>query len=348
MRAGDFVPEYIPEGGWETTVTQGTVITPAVVKEALKVADRFAQDFNRWLKKQDIPAIEIGHPTGSSAYHDVDAADKVYGDIDLQIVVPELADTEGLTMSQQQGYWYRLEDQFVQSQKPSYIHPDSEPGHPIFRAGQDSEGDDLWVQVDLMPHTEKLRTWGRFRVTPERGIKGMLNGNMFSVLGEMLTMSIQHSGVQYKLRGQQKMPYISTRKDYELVTLTTDIENFVMDIFQHEAQLQGIRKPQIDPLLKKHPGSNIQDVKIANLVNAVKGFAQSCERNDMFGKGDLAQYSSAQDFLDKFWQLYEAKAQKDINAPKRLKAETPEARARAADDIKKIEAGLDQVHRMFG
>ena len=54
MRAGDFVPEYIPEGGWDTTVTQGTVITPAVVKKALKVADRFAQDFNRWLKKQDI------------------------------------------------------------------------------------------------------------------------------------------------------------------------------------------------------------------------------------------------------------------------------------------------------
>ena len=77
MRAGDFVREYIPEGGWDTTVTQGTVITPAVVKRALKVAEKFARDFNKYLDQLDIPAIEIGHPTGSSAYHDVDAEDKV-------------------------------------------------------------------------------------------------------------------------------------------------------------------------------------------------------------------------------------------------------------------------------
>jgi hypothetical protein len=336
------IKDIIREGGWDTKVTQGTVINPPLVKVALDVAQRFAADFNKFLDARGIPPMRIGHPTGSSAYHDVDPDDKIYGDIDLQIVVPEIEATAGKTMAQQQGVWNKLEDEFVKTTNPDYVHHDSEPGHPILKVGKDA-----WVQVDLMPHVEKLATWGRFRTTPERGVKGLLNGNMFSVFGEMLMMSIQHSGVQFKVRGKQKLPYTPTRKDYELVTLTTDIENFVMDVFRHEAHEQGITKGKIDPLLKQFPGSKLDEVKISNLVNAVKGFARSCELNDMFGKGDLQNYTSAQDFLNKFWAIYEGKAMKDINASKRNKADTPQAIARAEDDKKKIQQGLDYVRGLF-
>lgn len=336
------IKDIIREGGWDTKVTQGTVINPPLVKVALDVAQRFAADFNKFLDARGIPPMRIGHPTGSSAYHDVDPEDKIYGDIDLQIVVPEIEATAGKTMAQQQGVWNKLEDEFVKTTNPDYVHHDSEPGHPILKVGKDA-----WVQVDLMPHVEKLATWGRFRTTPERGVKGLLNGNMFSVFGEMLMMSIQHSGVQFKVRGKQKLPYTPTRKDYELVTLTTDIENFVMDVFRHEAHEQGITKGKIDPLLKQFPGSKLDEVKISNLVNAVKGFARSCEINGMFGKGDLQNYTSAQDFLNKFWAIYEGKAMKDINASKRDKADTPQAIARAEDDKKKIQQGLDYVRGLF-
>lgn len=330
------------EGGWDSTVTQGTVIKPQVVKSALAVAQQFAKDFNIFLQQKNIPGIRIGAPTGSSAYHDVDPEDKVYGDVDLQIVVPELEQTQGMTMAQAQTFWHKLEDEFVKTVRPNYIHPESDAGHPIFGIGNDA-----WVQVDLMPHIEKLEKWGRYRVTPERGLKGLLYGNMFSVLGELLLMSIQHSGAQIKVRDGQRMPYTPTRKDYNLETVTTNIETFVYDIFMHEAKLLGINNPKIDPLLKQFPGVNTQDVKIQNLVNALKGIANSFELNDMYGNGILKNYSSAQDFLTKFLSIYEAKAMKDINAAKRDKAETPEAKARAEDDKKKVAQGLEYVKGLF-
>jgi len=334
--------EFIVEGGWDTKITQGTTITPKVVGKALELAKHFVEDFNRFLKLRDIAPIKMGYPTGSSAYHEVDTEDKIYGDIDLQIVVPEIEGGDEMTTSQAQGYWYKLLDEFVKSTTPPYVHPESTPGHPILHIG-----DNEWVQIDLMPHTEKLATWGRFRTTPERGVKGLLNGNMFSVLGEMLTMSIQHSGVQYKDRDGKKMPYSTTRKDYKLHTITTNVETFVYDIFKHEAQLQAKSNPTIDPLLRSHPGSNIKEVKISNLVNAVKGLARSFEANEMFGTGDLAQWSDAAGFLNSFWERYEQKAQKDIAANKRDKAETPEAKARANDDKKKIIQGLAYVKAAF-
>jgi hypothetical protein len=333
--------EIISEGGWDTEVTQKTVVTPKVVKIALHRMQHFIAEFNNWLKNKGLNTVKMGFPTGSSTYHDVDPEDKIYGDIDLQIVVPDL-NTENKTTSQMQSEWYKLEDQFVKETRPSYVHSDSEPGHPIIKIA-----DDAWVQVDMMIHPQRLEKWGRYRTTPERGVKGLLNGNMFSVLGEMLTMSIQHAGVQFKVRDRVKQPYSTTRKNYELVTLTTDIENFVLDIFRHEAEMMGIKNPKIADLLKQHPGSNVDEIKISNLAKAIKGMAESFEINRMYGKGDLAHYRNKHDFLNRFWENYEAKAVKEINAKKRDKASTPEAIARAEEDKRKIMQGLDYVKAMF-
>jgi len=332
----------ITEGGWDTVATQSTVITPSVVKAALAQAQNFVSDFNRYLAAQGIGPTKLGVPTGSSAYHHVDPEDKIYGDVDLQIIVPEVEATANATTSQAQGYWYGLMDQFAKSENPSYMHHDSEPGHPIFAIGNDK-----WVQVDFMPHTPKLAKWGAARTVPERGVKGLLHGNMFSVLGELLTMSIQHAGVQYKDRDGVKQPYSTTRKNYVLKTLSTDPETFVMDIFKHECDEMGIHDPKVDPLLAAHQGKDLEDVKVSNLVDAVKGLARSFEANGMYGRGDLANYADSEDFLGKFWTVYEGKALKDINAAKRDKAETPEAKARAEDDRKKVLQGLEYVRKSF-
>lgn len=336
------ISEIVLEGGWDTKATQSTVITPSTVKTALPKIDDLILGFNDWLKKRNIPSVRVGAPTGSSAYHDVDPEDKIYGDIDLQIVVPETDDTSGKTTSQLQGYWYKLLDEYIKQADLDFVHPDSEPGHPIV-----SIGGDKWVQVDLMPHPEPLEKWGRYRVTPERGMKGLLMGNMFSVLGELLMMSIQHAGVQFKIRDKVKMPYARTRKDYELVTLSTDIETFVKDIFDHEAQLQGIKNPKIDPLLSANPGSDTKNPNIKRMVLGIKGLANSFEINNMYGQGDLDRYSNAEDFISAFKNLYIQKAEKDIMAAKRDKAETPEAKARAESDRQKVAQGLDTVLDMF-
>ena len=83
------------------------------------------------------------------------------------------------------------------------------------------------------------------------------------------------------------------------------------------------------------------------MVNAVKGLARSFALNDMYGKGDLASHDSADSFVSAFKQLYTQKAEKDIMAVKRDKAETPEARARAESDRQKVAQGLETVLGMF-
>lgn len=332
--------EFIIEGGWATTVTQGTVITPAVVKQALSIIQQFTQDFNVWLADKGLPQVQVGRPTGSSAYHDVDPEDKVYGDIDLQMIAPEVESNQ--SQSQFSGYWNKLADEFVKHRNLSYVHPtESKIGHPIIEVAKDK-----YVQIDFMWHPPKLADWGAARVTPERGVKGLLHGNMFSALGEILDMSIQHAGVQLKVVDNQRVPF-SKRKDTQTLTISSSPDTFILDILKWIAERQGITKPVVSKELAANPGTNIKDVKIASLVKGVRGFAQSAEANNMFGKGDLANFVNAQDFLGKFIQQYRSKAEADIAGAKRDKAATPDAIARANADREKVQKGLAMVMDLF-
>lgn len=341
MRAKEFITP-IREGGWDTTVTQGTIVRPATVKAAMQIIGNFVVDFNKYLQQQGIGPVEMGHPTGSSAYHDVDPEDKIYGDIDLQMIAPE---TEHKTHSAFQSYWNDLADKFVNATKPAYIHvdEDSKPGHPIVQIGPDQ-----YVQVDFMWHQEKTREWGRFRATPERGVKGLLNGNMFSVLGSLLGMSIQHAGAQLKVIKGQPVSF-SKKKDTEVITVSVNPKTFVYDILNYLFDKQyGQGSPKVDPLLKQYPGVTTDEVKISSLVNAVKGLATSFELNDMYGYGLLEKYSNANDFIDKFWELYSFKAVEETQKAKRDKAETPAAKERAENDKKQILQGLEMIRGLFG
>jgi hypothetical protein len=334
--------EFLYEGGWDSTLTQGTVLKPQAVALALKAVDQFVNDFNEFLKSKDLGPVRRGKPTGSTAYYEKDQTedpDKIYGDIDLQMIAPALP---GKTQNQMSSLMNTLADEFVKSGAVPYIDTiESKPGHPIVKIGSSD-----YVQVDFMWHEERLATWGAARVTPERGVKGLLFGNMFSVFGELLDMSVQHSGVQIKTVNGKKVPF-SKQKDTEVVTITLEPETFILDVFKFVAKQQGIEQPVIDKLLTQFPGNKIDNVKISNLVNAVKGFARSAESNNMFGQGDLAQYGSARDFLDKFVSRYEDKAMEDVNNKKREKAATPEARARAEAEKEKIVSGLETIKGLF-
>lgn len=329
------------EGGWDTTATQSTVVKPSVVKTALAQMKKFVGDFNSFLKTRGEAPVQMGHPTGSSAYYDVDPEDKIYGDIDLQMIG---SDTGHKTHSQFQSHWNKLADEFVKTMKPEYVldEPDAKPGHPIIKIGPDQ-----YVQVDFMWHQEKTRDWGRYRATPERGVKGLLNGNMFSVLGELLDMSIQHAGVQLKVIDGKHVPF-TKQKGTEVQTISTNPKTFVYDILVDTyKKAGGDGDPLVDPLLKQFPGVTTDEVKISSLVNAVKGLAKSFELNKMYGNDLLAKYSSAEDFISKFWNRYQEKAYNEVASAKRDKAGTPEAKARAEEDRKKVLQGLEMVKGLF-
>lgn len=334
--------EFLVQGGWDSTATQGTVLTPRVVKSALAVVQQFVQEFNKFLQIKDQGMVAMGLPTGSTAYYEKDYIndpDKVYGDIDLQMIAPPVGD---LTYGQFTTHWNQLADEFVKTQGPGYVHAvDSKPGHPIFAIGPDA-----FVQVDFMWHEEKMRNWGAARVTPEHGVKGLLTGNMYSVFGELLDMSVQHAGVQLKIVDGQRVPF-SKQKNTQVVTVTTSADTFILDTFVYLAQQQGIQDASISPLLKQFPGNDIADVKISKLVQGMKGFAASAQANSMFGRSDLSKFTSSEDFLNKFYQRYEQKAMIDVAGQKRDKAQTPDAIARADQDRKKILQGLNTVKGYF-
>ena len=334
--------EILREGGWDTTLTQNTVLHPKIVAPALQVVDQFVVDFNRWLEPKGLGPVRRGRLTGSSAYHAVDTEqdpDKIYGDIDLQMIGPE---PEGVSYGQFTVFWNKLADEFVKTGNTPYVDTsESKAGHPIFKIGAND-----YVQIDFMWHPERLERWGAARVTPERGVKGLLTGNMYSVFGELLDMSIQHAGVQLKVIDDQHVPF-SKQKGTQTVTVTTNSETFILDVFNYEAKLLGVKQPKIDPMLKQFSGNDLEDVKIFKLVNGIRGFAQSCQANSMFGRGDLLPWDNATDFLRDFWRRYEEKAMIDVNSKKRDKAQTPQARARAESDREKVLQGLEMVQGYF-
>lgn len=329
------------EGGWDDPVTQATVIRPSTVRAALETMQRFVREFNAWLERRGHVTIALGHPTGSSAYHGQDPESKIYGDIDLQIVVPEVPETQGKTTSQRQAYWNRLADEWVREQRPAYVHVNSRPGHPLIAVGPDA-----WVQVDLMAHAQPLAQWGRYRVTPERGTKGLLYGNMFSVLGDLLGLSIQHAGVQYKERNGERLPFARTLKNYQLRTISTQIDHFVREIFDHEYQAITGQDPstaKVDPALAQNPGVDLDNPNIARLARAIQGLARSFELNGMYGQGSLQNYQSADQFVQTFLDRYTAKSAEAAGAAKFDKAVTPAAQARAQSDREAIAQGTQRV-----
>lgn len=336
--------EIIREGGWDTTLTQGTVLRPAAVARALVVVDKFVKDFNQFLSSRDLGQVQRGRPTGSSAYYardQIDNPDKIYGDIDLQMIAPEV---DGASFAQFTAFWNKLAHVFVQSGAAAYVDiTESKPGHPIFNIG-----DNDFVQVDFMWHPERLRDWGASRVTPEHNVKGLLTGNMYSVVGELLNMSIQHAGVQLKIQGTGRVPF-SKQKDTKLITVTTSPRTWLHDIFKYEVAQLGLNPDSVhvDPALLANPGTDINNVKISSLAAGIKGLASSFEQSDMFGKGALAEFSSASDFLHKFLSRYTEKAMVDVQGTKRDKAATPDAIERAAQDREKILSGLNTVTKYF-
>jgi len=343
------IHDIIMEGGWDSSVTQKTVITPAVVKRALAVVGRFTAELNAYLKKTQRPEIQMGHPTGSSAHHEADAVKdpaKVYGDIDLQMIAPVIGEVK--THSQYQAAWNQLIDEFIARTRPEYVHYENKPanGHVIFNIGGDE-----YVQVDMLWAQPENADWARYRTTPEPGIKGLIYGNLYSSLGEIMDMSIQHAGVQMKIQDGEPINFQRGRKFDRMLTFSRDISTFAQDIATGLfRQIYPDLTPsdiKLDPELRAHPGLNKESPRVADLVAAIKGLARTFELNDMYGKFNLKKFTSTEDFIQKFIQHYEGKALEAMAATKFDKAETPEAKARAADAKKKIAAGLADVKKMF-
>ena len=330
----------VNEGGWDSTITQGTKITPTVVSNAINVMKKFTIDFNNWLTKNKQHTIRMGSPLGSTAWHKLDTSEKEYGDIDLQMIATN--PTQGdISISQLSTYMNKLVAEFVTQTKPGYIHDNGKVsgGHIIIRLGSNG-----YVQIDLIWTEDRLANWQQYRMTPARNIKGAAYGTLFATLGEIMNLSIQAAGVQMKIKDGLPVDFVKSRKVDKVDTLTTDIQNFAIDILKVlHSRIQPNSDIKIDPELIAHPGINPDNITVENLTAAIRGLAKSFEDNNMYGQYNLKDITSYNDFIRKFKEHYLNKMTHAAESSKFNKAESPEAVAKAAETKSKLISHANKV-----
>lgn len=333
------VREILSEGGWASTATQGTKITPSTVKSVLPVAENFIKKFNIWATAKGIPPVEVGNALGSTAYYQRDPEDKEYGDIDLQVIAPDM---EGKSAAQVGTIYNNYFNEFVQETKPKELDSDKFTKNPVFRVGND------FVQVDFVWTVSSLSKWSKSRMTPPQNVKGAVHGSMFSSFGDIMNVSIQDSGAHIKIVGDQIQPYAITRKYDRLETMSTDIERFGVDIVKWLHDYMKMPQPlKLAPLLKQNPGLATEEISSQQLSNVIKGVAQTFEINGMYGKGNLSRFSNANDFINAFVENFANKMQKSISSTKFDKAQSPEAKKKAQDTKDKLQYGIEYVAKLM-
>jgi hypothetical protein len=113
--------EFLIEGGWDSTVTQGTVIKPRCGQDCTGCgATVCCKTSTNILNSQTtLHLLQWAGLQASSAHHEADTKqtipDKVYGDIDLQMIAPP--EIEGMPVTDSLPvYWNGLADEFVKAQ----------------------------------------------------------------------------------------------------------------------------------------------------------------------------------------------------------------------------------------
>jgi hypothetical protein len=320
--------EPIREGGWASTLTQGTKITPKVVELVVEsVYPKFVTQFNAFLKSKNLPPVQGGGAVGSAYYYKRDLIhnpDKEYGDIDVHFFIPRIPN---LTDSTNANTYATAVKEFADA------HSDisTESGkNVVFKI---SIG---YVQIDLVMAYYENKEW-LGALTPEYNIKGVVSSTIYSSVAEVLNLSISTNGVQAKLRDGKPVSFRQS-KNVELITVSTDSRKWALDIARFVLNTKGIVDAQISNDLMQNPGINPDDVKIVDIANAVKGIGHTLELNG------VELYNN---FIHSVLSIYTNKITAAMNSSKFDKAQDPVSAAKANTDKKKLQQGLDMVKGYF-
>jgi hypothetical protein len=317
----------LSEGGWSSTVTQSTKLTPANVKKALALLPEFEKALNAYLEVHGLPAVSITHPVGSTSYVDRDLKlnpNKEYGDVDVLVELQPILD---MSDSRASAAYQQAFAHFIEHEAPEFVHRTRGSGQSaIFRIGNNE-----YVQVDLIKAFADASEWARYRTTPEYGVKGALIGFLYSALAEVLHLSIGQLGVQYKKKGGELVKFRTLKQDM-VGTISRDFEQFGVHIAEWLVKHLNpkVERVAIHPSLRRRPGMRYQDVKVKDLADVVKGIALTLELNGVLGMGHLADYAAAEDLVREVQLVYLEKCIDAANSSKFDKAETEGARAKAA------------------
>ena len=317
----DLTSTSITEGGWASTKTQNTVITPQVVATVETIMHKFERQFNEFLQSKNLPSIEIGSPCGSATYYkrDIDQQpNKEYGDVDINFHIPEMP---GLNNNQTVQLFSNNVKEFCDLA----VDYETENGkNVVVRIGPK-----VYVQVDLVISYQKNKEWSK-ALAPEWNVKGVLCGSLYSALAEVLRLSFGGHGVQAKTLNGERVKF-STIKGVELHHVTNNKDSWAMDI----ASYLGCKR--FSPRLIDYPGM-LDEIRVADIANSIRGIAESLELNGI---------SNADEILQSVKSSYLEKINKVINSSKFDKAETKAAIQKAEYTKKMLADKSSQIARLI-
>jgi hypothetical protein len=316
--------ELFGEGGWRSAATQSTIITPKKVSTILSAMDEFVSAFNAY---SNLPPIESNGPVGSAMYYkqDLDKNDVQYGDIDIQIVLPEETNDRTSQLASNKKYSDKIR-QFIQEKKPSYIYPnfqdkDFGTGYLIFNVDNEK------IQVDLVLSYKVSAEWTKIRTTPEKGLKGFVTGMLLSALSNALNVVL----------GSNTNPYVNTVDGKVASSLIKTNAKPVffspnqvfLDILKFYGNLAGVSKVN-SSVLQGHYGLDENDPSLKKKCEAVVALSKALDNNRAFDQGvvvskDGVKFKSREEFVKYVLDTF-IKNMKSASTSKKLeKAATPEA-----------------------
>lgn len=316
--------EMFSEGGWRSTATQSTIITPKKVSNILSTMNKFVSEFNAY---SNLPPIESNGPVGSAMYYkqDLKKDDVEYGDIDIQIILPEESNDRTSQLASNKKYSEKI-IQFIQEKKPSYIYPnfqdkDFGTGYLIFNVGGEK------IQVDLVLSYKVSSEWTKIRTTPEKGLKGFVTGNLLSALSDALNVVL----------GSNTNPYINTIDGKVASSLIKTNAKPVffspnqvfLDILKFYGNLAGVSKVN-SSVLQGYYGLDANDPSLKKKCETVVALSKALDNNRAFDKGVVVSkngtiFKSREEFVKYVLDTF-IKNMKSAGTAKKLeKAETPEA-----------------------
>ena len=335
-------------GGWATTKTQGTKITPAVLQEAIGVLENIFDDFNQWAQAHGFDSLTVVGPGGSGVYFKKDLEEnpeKAYGDVDILVMYP-LNEPQGRqaeidTLKKYNGLFLQW---LAKTTRPDL---DKEETSAI------SEGTlklvinlkDGPVQVDIISTFNYSSDWAKARYTPIRGIKGFVVGFLYQAFGNALDVSVTDRGVVAKIKGGELVNPL-LRKGVEERIVTRDFNRFISQLaeFTDEFTRGEKRAVQLDQYLQQHPGIDVTALSLEQICNGILGFARTLEQNGTF-ELPKSKYKNSQEFLQEVVDIYKIKIDKHTSSSKYNKAETDLAHQQRAKVMSDAETAFEYVSK---
>lgn len=329
--------QSIDEGGWSTTKTQETPLTPDVIQQVTKIVAKISEDFNGHLRELELPSLDFLKPIGSGTWWEDDLKnqpDKLYGDVDYMIAYPVLKLT-GKDERADEIATVKLYNQellmWLAADKPTNIDVEetkaisTDASLKLLVTVPLKSGETGFVQVDLVVTHKDYSSWAVFRFTPEKNVKGFVIGKLYSAFGETLEISIQPRGIRAKFQGDLMVPY-SKRAKVEDRLITLSSSTFMTDIAKFFWDQSNPGKPFVpSQSLQQWKGVNPDAPTFDDLCNGILAVGDTLEQIGEFGT--VLKYKTTKDFMKAVVSQYEKRMMEAYNSPKFNKAETPAAKA---------------------